>query len=134
VNRGQGVPRRAGGLEHPRAVVERQSWPLRQLHVPDHQAALVAQPDEGPVHGPAVGVLGRERGLRPAAGRLPSGGTAFGRDTRNVYPELTNDRPRILGAIAARAEAHALRCFFLFALLDEAPTMGCVYLEAALAL
>ena len=53
---------------------------------------------------------------------------------RKVYPELTKDRPGMLGAITARAEAHALRFSLLYALLDQAPAIGCVHLEAALAL
>jgi hypothetical protein len=52
---------------------------------------------------------------------------------RKVYPELTADRPGMLGAITARAEAHALRFSLLYALLDQAPAIGCVHLEAALA-
>jgi hypothetical protein len=51
-----------------------------------------------------------------------------------VYPELTKDRPGMLGAITARAEAHALRFSLLYALFDGAPAIGCKHLEAALAL
>jgi hypothetical protein len=51
-----------------------------------------------------------------------------------VYPELTKDRPGMLGAITARAEAHALRFSLLYALLDESPVIQTVHLEAALAL
>jgi Protein of unknown function (DUF3987) len=51
-----------------------------------------------------------------------------------VYDALTEDRPGMLGAITARAEAHVLRFSLLYALLDEAPTIQCAHLEAALAL
>src|SRR5215213_3330495 len=53
---------------------------------------------------------------------------------RKVYPELTADRPGMLGAITARAEAHALRFSLLYALLDQTPAIECIHLEAALAL
>jgi hypothetical protein len=53
---------------------------------------------------------------------------------KRVYPELTKDRPGMLGAITARAEAHALRFSLLYALLDCAPAIQCAHLEAALAL
>jgi hypothetical protein len=51
-----------------------------------------------------------------------------------VYPELTKERPGMLGAITARAEAHALRFSLLYALLDGSPVIGSAHLEAALAL
>lgn len=50
-----------------------------------------------------------------------------------VYPALTADRPGMLGAITARAEAHTLRLSLLYALLDDAPAIQCTHLEAALA-
>ena len=51
-----------------------------------------------------------------------------------VYPALTAERPGMLGAITARAEAQALRLSFLYALLDGAAEVRRPHLEAALAL
>ncbi len=51
-----------------------------------------------------------------------------------VYPALTADRPGMLGAITARAEAQVLRLSLLYALLDGSPAIRPPHLEAALAL
>jgi hypothetical protein len=51
-----------------------------------------------------------------------------------VYPALTADRPGMLGAITARAEAQVLRLSLLYALLDASPEIRRPHLEAALAL
>ena len=51
-----------------------------------------------------------------------------------VYPELSAERPGLLGAIVARAEAHVTRLSLLYALLDQAPVVRVEHLEAALAL
>ena len=51
-----------------------------------------------------------------------------------VYPTLSDAKPGLLGALAARAEAHVLRWSLLYALLDEAPAIGVLHLLAALAL
>jgi hypothetical protein len=50
-----------------------------------------------------------------------------------VYPKLTADRPGMLGAITARAEAHVLRLSLIYALLDGAEAIQRPHLEAALA-
>jgi hypothetical protein len=52
---------------------------------------------------------------------------------RTVYPELTADRPGMLGAILNRCEAHAVRLSLIYALLDRSPVIRRVHLEAALA-
>lgn len=51
-----------------------------------------------------------------------------------VYPALTVERPGMLGAVTARAEAHVLRYSLIYALLDDAPSIARVHLEAALAI
>jgi sulfur relay (sulfurtransferase) DsrF/TusC family protein len=51
-----------------------------------------------------------------------------------VYPVLTTERPGMLGAITARAEAQTLRLSLLYALIDGANSIKPVHLEAALAL
>jgi hypothetical protein len=51
-----------------------------------------------------------------------------------VYPALTADRPGMLGAITARAEAQVLRLSLIYALLDGSPSIQRPHLEAALAL
>lgn len=51
-----------------------------------------------------------------------------------VYPDLTEDRPGLLGAITARAEAQVLRLSLVYALLDRSPMICREHLEAALAL
>jgi hypothetical protein len=48
-----------------------------------------------------------------------------------VYPALTADRPGMLGAIMARAEAHVLRLSLLYALLDNAAYIQVPHLYAA---
>jgi hypothetical protein len=50
-----------------------------------------------------------------------------------VYPELTQERPGMLGAITARAEAQALRLSLVYALIDGATAIQRPHLEAALA-
>jgi hypothetical protein len=51
-----------------------------------------------------------------------------------MYPDLTADRPGMLGAILNRSEAHAVRLSLLYALLDRSATVRKAHLEAALAL
>ena len=50
-----------------------------------------------------------------------------------VYPVLSADRPGLLGAMTARAEAQTLRLACLYALLDGTDTMTATHLYAALA-
>jgi hypothetical protein len=51
-----------------------------------------------------------------------------------IYPKLSEDRPGLLGAITARAEAQTIRLALLYALLDRSPEIARVHLEAAFAL
>jgi hypothetical protein len=50
-----------------------------------------------------------------------------------VYPALTADRPGMLGAITARAEAQVLRLSLIYALLDGSSLIQRPHLESALA-
>jgi hypothetical protein len=52
----------------------------------------------------------------------------------SVYKDLSEGRPGLVGAVTARAEAHALRLSTLYALLDRSPVVAIRHLEAALAL
>jgi hypothetical protein len=51
-----------------------------------------------------------------------------------VYPELSEGRPGLVGAVLARAEAQVLRLSMLYALLDCSAIIRQEHLEAALAL
>jgi hypothetical protein len=51
----------------------------------------------------------------------------------NVYPELTQSYPGILGAVTSRQETHAWRLAMTYALLDGADRIEIEHLEAALA-
>jgi hypothetical protein len=50
-----------------------------------------------------------------------------------AYGSLTRERPGLLGALLARAEAQVVRLSLIFAVLDGAQTIGRRHLEAALA-
>jgi DNA replicative helicase MCM subunit Mcm2 (Cdc46/Mcm family) len=50
-----------------------------------------------------------------------------------VYAELSADRPGLLGAVTARAEAQVIRLSLIFALLDSKDQIDTVHLEAAIA-
>ena len=50
-----------------------------------------------------------------------------------VYPELTQERPGIFGAVTARAEAHVRRLAMTYAQLDGAERIEIAHMEAALA-
>lgn len=50
-----------------------------------------------------------------------------------VYGPLSDGRSGLLGAIIGRAEAHAMRLSFLYALLDRSPIVSFDHLVAALA-
>jgi hypothetical protein len=52
---------------------------------------------------------------------------------RAVYPQLTKDRPGILGHILNRSEAQAVRLSLIYALLDRSAVIRRVHLDAALA-
>jgi hypothetical protein len=51
-----------------------------------------------------------------------------------VYPDLTADRPGLLGAVLSRCEAHAVRLSLIYALLDQSSVVRREHLLAALAL
>jgi hypothetical protein len=53
---------------------------------------------------------------------------------REVYGQLSADRPGLAGAMVGRAEAHVLRLSLLYALLDRSPCIQAAHLLAALAL
>ncbi len=52
---------------------------------------------------------------------------------RNVYNDLSEGRPGLLGAVTSRAEAHVVRLSMIYALLDESSVIRREHLEAALA-
>ena len=56
-----------------------------------------------------------------------------GRCGRTIYPELSADRPGMLGAILGRAEAQVLRLALVYALLDRSAFIDVPHLMAALA-
>jgi hypothetical protein len=51
-----------------------------------------------------------------------------------VYPELSEGKPGLLGAVISRAEAQVMRLACVYALLDCSPVVGEAHLRAALAL
>ena len=50
-----------------------------------------------------------------------------------AYPELSADRPGLMGAVTARAEAQVIRLALLYALLDSKGEIGTDHLSAAMA-
>jgi len=52
----------------------------------------------------------------------------------HIYPELSEGKPGLLGAILARAEIQVLRLACIYALLDRESVIATVHLQAALAL
>jgi hypothetical protein len=93
-------------------------------------------PDGGQVDGAALCDLTRRLTEALAFGR---GLGEVGRDDdaralwREVYAQLSADRPGLTGAMLGRAEAHVLRLSLLYAVLDKAPAIGAAHLMAALA-
>jgi len=53
---------------------------------------------------------------------------------RQVYPNLSAERPGMLGAITSRAEAQVMRFAAVYALLDRTTTIRVEHLQAAIAL
>lgn len=51
-----------------------------------------------------------------------------------IYPDLSADRPGLLGAVTARAEAQCVRLALVYALLDGSPQIDAPHIHAALAL
>ena len=52
---------------------------------------------------------------------------------RNVYHELSSEKPGLVGSILARAEAQVMRLACVYALLDKCAFVGVQHMEAALA-
>jgi len=52
---------------------------------------------------------------------------------REVYPELSEGKPGLLGAVTSRAEAQAMRLACIYALLDSSEMVRAEHLMAALA-
>jgi hypothetical protein len=52
----------------------------------------------------------------------------------SIYPELTQDRPGVYGAVTSRAEANVIRLSLVYALLDTAACIRVSHIKAALAL
>src|SRR5262249_56231827 len=52
----------------------------------------------------------------------------------DVYEELADGKPGLLGAVTGRAEAQVMRLATIYALLDCESMIGRIHLEAALAL
>lgn len=51
-----------------------------------------------------------------------------------IYPELSKDKPGLVGAVTARSEAQTIRLALLYALLDRKDEIDVVHLRAAIAL
>ena len=52
---------------------------------------------------------------------------------QQVYPDLSEGKPGLLGAVTARAEAQVMRLATMYALMDRAKHIGAVHLGAGLA-
>jgi len=52
----------------------------------------------------------------------------------NIYPDLSAERPGLLGAVTARSEAQTIRLALVYALLDGVGQIDVPHLNAALAL
>jgi hypothetical protein len=50
-----------------------------------------------------------------------------------IYPDLSEGRPGLLGAATARAEAYVIRLAVAYAMLDRSEAIGLPHLEAAIA-
>jgi len=77
--------------------------------------------------------IGRAAGLAKQQGEVPLSRVAEG-VWDDLYPELTEERPGMLGAMTARAEPYVLRLALINALLDCAPEIQPAHLGAAVAL
>jgi hypothetical protein len=53
---------------------------------------------------------------------------------KDIYPTLSESLPGLLGAITDRAEAQTIRLALIYTLLDRAPQIDVVHIDAALAL
>lgn len=98
------------------------------------RAKLVADPDRAPAA--AVNQLVAElREILDAARqvdeirRTPEAAATW----KRIYPDLTRERPGLLGKLLARSEAHTARLSRIYALLDRKAHAGVEHLNAALA-
>lgn len=82
--------------------------------------------------GPLVARLADVLGSAENLGEIKRDGPARERWCE-VYPELSEGKPGMLGAVTARAEAQVVRLSSLYAVLDESPLVRVEHLEAALA-
>src|SRR5215471_6810861 len=80
------------------------------------------------------------RSLNAATDKARRSGNArvqFDTDARElweqVYPELSEGQPGLLGSVTNRAEAHVVRLSLIYALLDRLCQIGAEHLRAALA-
>jgi Protein of unknown function (DUF3987) len=87
---------------------------------PEAWAALRAELAEAVAFAKSAGVIARDDSAREL--------------WREVYPELSEGRPGLTGAMLARAEAHVMRLAMLYALLDRSASITAEHLLAALAL
>jgi hypothetical protein len=79
------------------------------------------------------GEVGAALGFARNAGEVTQDGEAWSLWSE-VYESLSEGRPGLSGALAARAEAQTLRLSLIYALMDRSRTIGAVHLRAALAL
>lgn len=93
-------------------------------------------PEPEPVPGPTLEALAAElRDVMKFAETI----TVIERDTAAralwaaIYEKLSAERPGILGAVTARAEAHVLRLSVIYAVLDRSPLVRPEHLRAAIA-
>ena len=94
-------------------------------------------PDGGAPDDEIVNQLGAATLLALTAARTREGicmTDAAAQHWRQIYPKLSREQSGLFGAIVARAEAQTIRLALIYALLDNAPQIDCVHLEAALAL
>jgi hypothetical protein len=94
-------------------------------------------PFGGALDDQTIAALGRRTGaaLKDARQRNRVPMTADARAAwRRVYPQLSEGRPGLLGALTARAEAQTVRLALVYALLDGCGEIGLDHLRAALAL
>lgn len=86
---------------------------------PAEMVPLILELQEAVEFGKKAGELTRDEGFREI--------------WRNVYPELSEGKPGLVGAIISRAEAQVMRIASLYALLDQTTVLCKEHLLAALA-
>ncbi|MFQ5674049.1 MAG: bifunctional DNA primase/polymerase [Nitrospinales bacterium] len=94
-------------------------------------------PEGGRIHevdfAPLVNRLGEVIGFAESAGELKRDDQARALWCE-VYPDLSDGKPGLLGAVTARSEAQVMRLACLYALLDQSGEIKVEHLSAALAL